>query len=387
MVTSSRITRHVIKHESSQTGFLNSDLFSSAKVYKQKKKHVLSEQQNSISEEKMDAVSSYVLLQNQNTESDLKLLKEIQDLQADSREKRLQEDSSIKQLKLKNQTELMKLNKEYERRIQGMEVQKIWTMRYLEDTYQRKQSNTLNKIETQMKHHIEFLNMEHNDKMQRMEETLENFQVSKKNLASENILKGELKKLEKEEVQLKKRISTAQQENHCLNETLQEVQQKLSELHGQVEEHKHSKEYMEKYRAQQKVVKKELTDLTVEHELLLQAFQKVQEERDELLKRLTESILDIQQRSGLKKILLQKKLAAVTETLEKKEAQLSAALSVCSIEPMARSNAVSKLDNHGKPHSKGLAEKEEGTAAGLNNTLQSLLERCETRKGTKTILY
>ncbi|MED6261834.1 hypothetical protein ATANTOWER_010705 [Ataeniobius toweri] len=313
-------------------------------VYKQKKKHVLSEQQNTISEEKMDAVSSYLLLQNQNTESDLKLLKEIQDLQADSREKRLQEDSSIKQLKLKNQTELMKLNKEYERRIQGMEVKKIWTMRYLEDTYQRKQSNTLNKIETQMKHHIEFLNMEHNEKMQRMEETLENFQVSKKNLASENILKGELKKLEKEEVQLKKRISTAQQENHCLNETLQEVQQKLSELHGQVEEHKHSKEYMEKYRAQQKVVEKELRDLTVEHELLLQAFQKVQEERDELLKRQTESILDIQQRSGLKKILLQKKLAAVTETLEKKEAQLSAALSVCSIEPTARSNAVSKLD-------------------------------------------
>ncbi|MEQ2213789.1 hypothetical protein XENOCAPTIV_021023, partial [Xenoophorus captivus] len=70
----------------------------------------------------------------------------------------------------------------------------------------------------------------------------------------------------------------------------------------------------------------------------------VQEERDELLKRQTESILDIQQRSGLKKILLQKKLAAVTETLEKKEAQLSTALSVCSIEPTARSNAVSKLE-------------------------------------------
>ncbi|MEQ2252829.1 hypothetical protein ILYODFUR_025861 [Ilyodon furcidens] len=100
----------------------------------------------------------------------------------------------------------------------------------------------------------------------------------------------------------------------------------------------------QKYRAQQKVVEKELRDLTAEHELLLQAFQKVQEERDELLKRQTESILDIQQRSGLKKILLQKKLAAVTETLEKKEAQLSTALSVCSIEPTARSNAVCKLE-------------------------------------------
>ncbi|KAK5600152.1 hypothetical protein CRENBAI_007510 [Crenichthys baileyi] len=105
------------------------------------------------------------------------------------------------------------------------------------------------------------------------------------------------------------------------------------------------------------VVKKELRDLTVEHELRLQAFQKrsqradasrsflqLQEERNELLKRKRESILDIQQRSGLKKILLQKKLAAVTETLEKKETQLCAAWSVCSIEPTVRSNAVSKLE-------------------------------------------
>ncbi|MEQ2284978.1 hypothetical protein AMECASPLE_027189 [Ameca splendens] len=52
-------------------------------VYKQKKKHVLSEQQNTISEEKMDAVSLSLLLQNQNIESDLRLLKENQDLQGE----------------------------------------------------------------------------------------------------------------------------------------------------------------------------------------------------------------------------------------------------------------------------------------------------------------
>ncbi|MEQ2266107.1 hypothetical protein XENORESO_018335 [Xenotaenia resolanae] len=124
-----------------------------------------------------------------------------------------------------------------------MEVQSFWTMRSLEDTYQTKQSNTLNKTETQMKHLLKFLNMEHNKKMKRMEETLENFQVSKR--YQHNILEEELKKLQKEEVQLKTGISTPQQENHCLNETLQEVQQKLPELHGQVEEHKHSKESTE----------------------------------------------------------------------------------------------------------------------------------------------
>ncbi|KAK5617365.1 hypothetical protein CRENBAI_007101 [Crenichthys baileyi] len=116
----------------------------------------------------------------------------------------------------------------------------------------------------------------------------------------------------------------------------------------------------QKYRAQKKVVEKELRDLTVEHELHLAGLP--EEERQHVLKRQRESILDIQQRSGPgRRFCLQKKLAAVTETLEKKEAQLCAALSVCSIEPTVRSNR--------RQQAGGLAEEEEGTAAGLNYTL------------------
>ncbi|MEQ2205169.1 hypothetical protein XENOCAPTIV_027448, partial [Xenoophorus captivus] len=126
------------------------------RVYKQKLKHVLSEQHNTAFEVRMDAVSSSSLLQNRNMESELRLRREVQDLQADRREKRLQEHSSMKQLKLE-----------------------------------------------------------------------------------------EMKKLQKEEVQRNKDFSAAQQENHRLKETLQEVQRKLPELHGQLQEHKHSKELTE----------------------------------------------------------------------------------------------------------------------------------------------
>jgi len=55
-------------------------------------------------------------------------------------------------------------------------------------------------------------------------------------------------------------------------------------------------------------------------------------------------MLDIQQKSGLKKMLLEKKLAALTETLEKTEVQLYAALSVSSQDLTTRSNAAKKLE-------------------------------------------
>ncbi|XP_024859328.1 dynein regulatory complex subunit 4 [Kryptolebias marmoratus] len=69
-------------------------------VYKQKLKHVLSEQHSTVSELKMAAVSSSSMVQNQNMEAELGLCRDVQNLQADRREKEFHEESSIKELKL-----------------------------------------------------------------------------------------------------------------------------------------------------------------------------------------------------------------------------------------------------------------------------------------------
>uniref|UniRef100_A0A3P9N9Q5 Dynein regulatory complex subunit 4 n=1 Tax=Poecilia reticulata TaxID=8081 RepID=A0A3P9N9Q5_POERE len=310
-------------------------------VYQQKMKHVLSEQHNAVSEVKTDAVTFRSLQQKQNTELELDLRRQLRNLQMDNKEKRLQEHSSIKMLKLNHQRELMRLGGEFERRMQVLEVQKLVTTRSLAEMFQRKLMNALTEIDTFNKCHLVSLNKEHDNKRERTELTFEEFLDTKH--YEHHTWKGELKKLQNQKLRWEKKISAAQQENQRLKTTLQEVQQKLPELHRRLQEHQHSKQRMEEYRAQQKLVDQELRDLTVEHELLLQAFQKTQQERDELLRRQTQSILDVQQRSGLKKILLQRKLEALSQTLEKKEAQLSAALSVCSVEPTARSNAANKL--------------------------------------------
>ncbi|XP_035993553.1 dynein regulatory complex subunit 4 isoform X2 [Fundulus heteroclitus] len=311
-------------------------------VYKQKLKHVLSEQHNGVFEVRTGAVSSSSLVQNQNTEAELELCRDIQNLQADNREKKLQEHSSIKQLKLNQQAELMKLSYEHEVRMQEMEEQKLWTIQSVAEAQQKKQVKAMVDIETRMKHLSTLLMTEHQRKLKKIEGTFDEFREATENRFF--FCKEDMKKLQKEEVKWDRNMSAAQQENQRLKETLQEVQQQIPELQRQLQECRLSKDSVERSRAQKKLVEKELRDLTVEHELLLQAFQKVQQERDELLKRQRESLLDVQQRSGLKKMLLQKKLAALTEALEKKEAQLSAALSVCSSEPTARSNAATKLE-------------------------------------------
>lgn len=53
--------------------------------------------------------------------------------------------------------------------------------------------------------------------------------------------------------------------------------------------------------------------------------------------------MDVQQKAGLKELLLERKLAALTETVEKREAQLCAALSASTGEPTAGGSATNKL--------------------------------------------
>lgn len=51
----------------------------------------------------------------------------------------------------------------------------------------------------------------------------------------------------------------------------------------------------------------------------------------------------MQQKSGLKELLLERKLAILTETVEKREAQLCAALSASTVDPATGSSAANKV--------------------------------------------
>uniref|UniRef100_A0A3P9N9U4 Dynein regulatory complex subunit 4 n=1 Tax=Poecilia reticulata TaxID=8081 RepID=A0A3P9N9U4_POERE len=251
-------------------------------VYQQKMKHVLSEQHNAVSEVKTDAVTFRSLQQKQNTELELDLRRQLRNLQMDNKEKRLQEHSSIKMLKL----------------VRRRSSAPLW---------------------------------------------LPSHACSSSPEPPEGA--DELKKLQNQKLRWEKKISAAQQENQRLKTTLQEVQQKLPELHRRLQEHQPDGGTRAAAAGlpEGKPLRPPPPPPPPPPPDPSRCSRQTQQERDELLRRQTQSILDVQQRSGLKKILLQRKLEALSQTLEKKEAQLSAALSVCSVEPTARSNAANKL--------------------------------------------
>jgi hypothetical protein len=60
-----------------------------------------------------------------------------------------------------------------------------------------------------------------------------------------------------------------------------------------------------------------------EYEVLLQQYNYLVKERNDVYEKYQDSIFEIQQKSGLKNIILEKKLETINETLEAKDVQLN----------------------------------------------------------------
>ena len=71
----------------------------------------------------------------------------------------------------------------------------------------------------------------------------------------------------------------------------------------------------------------------------------IQAERDELFTRFIKAIQEVQQKSNFKNLLLEKKLSALADTLEKKEAQLNEVLSASNLDPTALTVVTRKLED------------------------------------------
>lgn len=97
-------------------------------------------------------------------------------------------------------------------------------------------------------------------------------------------------------------------------------------------------------KARLKVMGEEFKALGWEHEVLEQRFEKIQAERDELYQRFVKAIHEVQQKSNFKNLLLERKLGALADTLEKKEAQLNEVLSASNLDPTALTVVTRKLE-------------------------------------------
>ncbi|GLC38346.1 Dynein regulatory complex subunit 4 [Pleodorina starrii] len=301
------------------------------KVYKQKVKHLLYEHQNNITTLKADGELALKLQQDEYRKREGDLGKDKRNLKLELKEQELAHQDIIRQLKLEHAKEITKLRQEFE--LQARELQQKYEkkMKMLRDDMELRRKQEIHEIEERKNTHINELMKKH----ERAFAEIKNYynDITHNNLDLIKTLKEDVAEMKRREAQNEKLMYEIAQDNKRLSEPLTKALKEVEMLRQQLANYDKDRLSLSQTKARLLNAERQIKNLEWENEVLSQRFSKVQGERDELYSKFEASIYDVQQKTGLKSALLEKKIEALGEALEMKEAQLAEVLTAANLDP------------------------------------------------------
>ncbi|XP_045296059.1 dynein regulatory complex subunit 4 isoform X5 [Leopardus geoffroyi] len=216
-------------------------------------------------------------------------------------------------------------------------------MKMLRDELDLRRKTEIHEVEERKNSQINML-------MQRHEEAFTDIKnyyndITLNNLALINSLKEQLEDMRKKEGHLEREVMEVSAQNKRLTDPLQKARDDVTEMQKKLGNYERDRQTLVRTKARLKVAEKALKDLQWEHEVLEQRFLKVQQERDELYRKFTAAILEVQQKVGFKNLVLERKLQALSAAVEKKEVQINEVLAASNLDPAALTLVSRKLED------------------------------------------
>mmetsp|Transcript_4352 Transcript_4352/g.15055 ORF Transcript_4352/g.15055 Transcript_4352/m.15055 type:complete len:470 (+) Transcript_4352:14-1423(+) len=312
------------------------------KVYKQKVKHLLYEHQNNITTLKAESEMALKLQQDDFRKREGELTKDKRSLNLFLKEQALAHEDVVRQLKLEHARLITKLRQEFEQNAKDMQQKYEKKMKLLRDDLELRRKQEVHEIEERKNTHINELMKKHEKAFAEIKNYYND--ITHNNLDLIKTLKEDVAEMKKKEAANDKLMFEIAQENKRLSEPLTKALKEVDELRKQLANYDKDKLSLQQTKARLLDTEKALKNLEWEHEVFEQRFEQVQGERDELYEKFESSIFDVQQKSGLKNLMLERKLEAMGEQLEKKEAQLGEVLSASNLDPATLQQVTKKLD-------------------------------------------
>ncbi|CAL8108016.1 unnamed protein product [Calicophoron daubneyi] len=311
------------------------------KVYKQKVKHLLYEHQNGIAELKADAATALRITQDESVEIQGQLKQNQRQLKVRLKEKEYASEDGVRTLKKDYEHQMYLLREDFQKQL---EEQK--------DLHQKKTKELREELDLQRKNEVheteERKNSQINTLMRNHEKSFADIKnyyndITLNNLALINTLKEQIEETKKREERLEKQAAELTAENKRLTEPLNKAKEENIEMKRQMANYEKDKVVLKQTKALLKACEKEKRNLQWSFDVLQQRFKHVEKERDDLYNKFVSAIHEVQQKTGLKNMLLEKRLTTLSEAIEKKEAQLSEVLTASNLDPAALASVTRKL--------------------------------------------
>lgn len=312
------------------------------KVYKQKVRHLLYEHKVTADNLKMESEVASKLQDDEHRDREHELDKDKRSLKVSMKEQELSHEETIRKLKMDNDKNITKLRQEFERQVRELQLKYEKKMKTLRDELELRRKAEVHEIEERKNEHINELMNKHAKSFAEIKAYYN--EITTNNLDLIRTLKEEVDMMKKKEAKNEKLMFEIAQENKRLSEPLTNALNQVEQLRSELANYEKDKMSLKNSKARLKLLEDQLKSLNWEHEVLQQRFHKVVGERDELYEKFEKALLDIQQRTGFKNLLLERKLENVSEALEKKDAQLGEVLKAANLDPSVLGSVTAKLE-------------------------------------------
>ncbi|EFJ12010.1 hypothetical protein SELMODRAFT_125064 [Selaginella moellendorffii] len=294
------------------------------KVYNQRMKHLLYEQQNIVGSVKAENEVALKLQRQQAAQRESQLLNDLRTLKDNKKEMELNYEDTIKQMKLDHAKEITKMRQQFDLDAQDLIAKTDKKIKQTRDNdeFQRKQE--IHEIEERKNMHITDLMKKHEKAFSEIKCYYND--ITQNNLDLIKTLKEDVTDMKKREAANEKLMYEIAQENRRLTEPLTRALKEVENLRKQMAQYDKDKHSLQQLRLQHVDALKHVQNLEWEYRLLQEKLEKVQAERDDLYARFESCIFDVQQKCGVKSLLLEKRVQVLLEQLEKKDTQLGEAM-------------------------------------------------------------
>eukprot|EP00397_Hematodinium_sp_SG-2012_P024604 GEMP01025633.1.p1 GENE.GEMP01025633.1~~GEMP01025633.1.p1 ORF type:complete len:478 (+),score=113.13 GEMP01025633.1:44-1435(+) len=312
------------------------------KMFQQRLKHLRYHEQDEISSLKIESEKALQLEEGCHAYDFQDAGKDSRSLKVELKEVEISQEDFIRMLKLEQDTKIFELRQEFDRKARDLQQKYALKMKTLRDDMERQRKLQIQRIEEAKNAHISRC-------MKKNSKDFQDIKVYYGDITSSNLdlikrLKEEHAEIKKRETSDAKQMFDLQQKNKQLSEPLRKAHADVDRLQEELRLYQIDKRKLHEVKEKIKDQEQILQRLEFQHEIHLQQCDVVQGERDDYYKKFQSAIYEVQQKGGLKNLLLEKKLDTVEEALEVTDAQVSELLMSANVEGGGSAGVSQKLD-------------------------------------------
>ena len=313
------------------------------KVYKQKVRHLLYEQKISNDRFKIESENALKLQADEFRQKQAQLKEDKRALKHQMKSKELAHEEYIKSLKNQQDKNITKLREDFERQLKETQIKYQDKMTKLRENLESRARKEAMEIEEEKNFQIQNLMEKHKQAFEQMKNYYHG--ITTNNLVLIKSLKEEVARMKKNEASNEKLMFEIMSDNNKLTDPLINALNDIDNMRVELANYAKDKVSLENAKNRMVALEDQLKGLKWEHEILEQSYRNLQKERDELYQKFEKTIHEVQQKAMLKNQLLETKVSALQEHVEKRDAQLREVIKASRLDENAVDNVTMQVED------------------------------------------